>query len=237
MIELCLHIYHPKHTHALLKTFASIFSRIDRVLVSTPVPAVADITQRLSHIRMLPPYRIIGVENERNDWSGYLPLLKQVRSDTFIIGNDSIVNRRIIRKRDVETLLELTTGWERPCLVGELDTARASVPIDGRSSSTWVSSYLFGMKLKDTKAEHIAEWLETHSNTISDHTQEVFMAFIVKSRPNLLANDAAIRGKLSAMYLERLLTEYATAESFDIVSQYGGNWNRKIRKLIEVKFL
>jgi len=39
------------------------------------------------------------------------------------------------------------------------------------------------------------------------------------------------------MYLERLLTHHAATNQFDIVSQYGGNWKRKVYRLIESKFL
>ncbi|GAA0635324.1 hypothetical protein GCM10009016_27440 [Halomonas beimenensis] len=89
----------------------------------------------------------------------------------------------------------------------------------------------------NNKAEQIASWLESRSSYIPENTCKFFMAHLEKSRPELLALDRNACGKLSAMYLERLLTEYAVLNEFDIVSQYGGSWSRKLFKLIEARVL
>ncbi len=150
----------------------------------------------------------------------------------MIFGNDSIVNRRIIRSYDVKSLYEITSESDRPCLVGELDTMRVSVPINGRSSSAWVSSYLFGLKLGTAEAKQVSVWLKQRSATIEDCARDAFAAFLEKRRPDI----TTVEGKLSAMYLERLLSEYAASEGFEIVNQYAGNWGRKVRKLMEAHF-
>lgn len=237
MTDLCLHIYYPENTRQLLNSFSEVLSRTEHVFVTTPAQGVPSVTEILLHIDNFPPYKVMPIDNTFHDWSGYLALLRASDADTLIVANDSIVNRRIIRKRDVTKLFELVTRSFRPSLVGELDVALESVCIDGRSSMSWVSSYMFGLKLKAGSNELVAEWLESRCSKIPASTQKSFMAHLDESRRDLLTAEGIPKGKLTAMYLERLLMEYATAEGFDIVSLYGGNWSRKVARLLENKFL
>ena len=237
MINLCLHIYDPNNTQALLGYFSERISHVDRILISAPSCAVGTIGNILKTISDIPPFEIYSVANTSNDWSGYLTLLRECKVDTLIVGNDSIVTRRIIRKRDAAELFDLTVNAVRPCLVGELDSAKVSVIVDGRSSTSWVSSYMFGLKFGLTTPVQAADWIEGRRLSITPEAKASFMSYLSINRPELIARELPADGKLSAMYHERLLTEYAMRQSFDIVSQYGGNWMRKFARFIESIFL
>ena len=238
MFDLCLHIYAPGHADPMLKTFQPICDRVEQILISVPEGNTQAMKMALSHADMAHKATVIGVGNTYNDWAGFLALLGEVQSDRMLFGNDSLINRRLIRKADIVQLADLVENASRPSLIGELDTARASVPVAGYSSAAWVSSFLFGLTMGNgLNAQGLRQHLLADCQSIPSATREVFLAFLAARRRALLDANPDGGGKLYAMYLERLLTHHAAAHEFEIVSQYGGNWNRKVRRLAESKFL
>ena len=238
MYELCLHIYAPAHTRPMLRKFQLVMGRAQRVLISTPKPRVDEVRALVDQGAPDADVEIIGVDNTYNDWSGFLGLFSKVTADRLIFGNDSLINRRLIRKADLVQLAGLVESAKRPSLIGELDTGRVSVPVGGYSSTAWVSSFLFGMYLADgIDAQNLGRSLTAQCDTIPAQTRDFFLTFLRQRRPGLLKANPDGGGKLHAMYLERLLTHHAATNQFDIVSQYGGSWNRKVYRLIESKFL
>ena len=238
MFELCLHIYAPAHTRPMLKKFQPVIGRAQRVLISTPEPRVEEVRALVYQDAPDTDVEIIGVDNTYHDWSGFLALFAKVTADRLIFGNDSLINRRLMRKANITQLAGMVESVKRPSLIGELDTGRVSVPVEGCSSTAWVSSFLFGMYLAgDMDAKSLGRILAAECHTIPEQTRQAFLAFLHQRRQGLLKANPDGGGKLHAMYLERLLTHHAEANEFDIVSQYGGDWNRKICRLIESKLL
>lgn len=238
MYELCLHIYVPAHTRPMLEKFQPVIDRAERVLISTPEPRVEEVRTLVYQKAPDADVEIIGVDNTYNDWSGFLALFAKATASRLIFGNDSLINRRLMRKADITQLASMVESAKRPSLIGELDTGSISVPVGGRSSTAWVSSFLFGMYLADgIDAQNLGRTLALQCDRIPAQTRDAFLTFLRLRRPGLLEANPDGEGKIHAMYLERLLTHHAAALQFDIVSQYGGNWKRRVYRLIESKFL
>lgn len=233
MVEMCLHIHDLQHAKPLWKKFRSLESRFEKYTISVPEKVVEQANDLFGALRLNVPYTVIGVENRYNDWSGYLALLRESKSSKLILCNDSVISRRFILHRDFQRLLDLLLSANRPCIIGELDTAKVSVPVNGRSSPCWISSYLFGLNIGDSPALQMATQLESLCENMSDQTNTFFLEYLGEHRKDLLKDDPRGGGKIVAMHLERLMTDYAIQNEFDIVSMYGGDWNRKVRKLVE----
>lgn len=233
MVEVCLHIYNIQHIKPLLKKFRPFESRFDHYIISVPVEAAVDADDHIKALGLSVPYTVVGVENRYNDWSGYLALLRRTKSKVLLFCNDSVISRRLIFHQDFQRLFDLLSGAGKPSIIGELDFAKVSVPVNGRSSVCWISSYLFGLKLGDNAAVQAAAILESTCENIHVQTRQFFLEYLGDRRKKLLKVDPSDGGKVFAMHLERLMTDYAIQNNFDIVSMYGGDWNRKIRKLVE----
>ena len=233
MVEACLHIHNIQHAKPLLKKFRLIQTRLSRFIISVPKSEVKRANDLFETLNFTTPHTTIGVENKYNDWSGYLALLQQSKSNKLIVCNDSVISRRLMVRRDFQRLFDLLDGAKSSSLIGELDTAKVSVSINGISSPCWISSYMFGLNLENISASELATQLERNCENIPEQTAAYFLNFLGNRRKDLLKSEPLGGGKIIAMHLERLLTDYAIQNEFDIVSMFGGDWNRKFRKLAE----
>lgn len=235
MTDLCLHIYSEKNTKKLLSKFSKIIKEFDNLIITTRPESVLAVTKKLDSIKNIPPFKILPVDNRYNDWSGYFELIRQ-SSTEIIIANDSLVYRRIITKSEIKNLYDLTFASSSPCLIGELDTSKNSVKIDGVSSISWISSYLFGMKLSSKQKEKFLENFKKNTTIIDNSTKEYFENYLKLKRPDFSKCNST-NGKILAMYFERLLFIFAQSNSFEIINNFAGSNKRKLSKLLESKIL
>lgn len=236
MFKLCLHVYNPDNMIVMLKKFQPVMQEVEGVLISTLCSQVEEVKEHIELAKLNFEADVIGTDNAFNDWSGYLALLEASSSDRMIFGNDSLINRRLIRKTDIVTLAGLVNNATGPSLIGELDTSRVSVPIGSYSSTAWISSFLFGLKMGNgIDARILGRNLKYNCQSIPEPARDWFLAYLSRHRSEFLSMNA--EGKLHAMYLERLLSHFLSQAEFEILNQYAGSWPRKIFRRLEGTFL
>lgn len=234
MTDLCLHIYSEKNTKKLLSKFTRIIGDFDNLFVTTRPEQVLSVTDKLNSIKNIPPFKVLPVDNKYNDWSGYFELIKK-SSPEIVIANDSLVYRRIITKSEIKNLFDLMITNSSPCLIGEIDTSKYSVKIDGVSSISWISSYLFGIKMSSILKEKFLEDFKINTTMIDNSTKEHFENYLKLKRPDL-SKCKSTNSKIIGMYFERLLFIFAQRNSFEIINNFAGSNKRKLLKLLESKF-
>lgn len=233
MVDLCLHIYNPTHAPALFRRCAGALAQAERVWLSTDHARRAPLQQVIGALNMQAPVEIIGTDNRYHDWSGYLAMMRATQNTRVLFGNETLVTRRLIGARHIARALDATRLAQTPTLLGELDRAQRSLRVAGRSNAAWISTCLFGLYSGDIPLRTMADRIEAEVKSIPDETQEAFGDYLRRRRPPLMSEGRAPKGKLAAMYLERVLSETALADGVDIVDIFAGDRARKLWKCLE----
>lgn len=176
------------------------------------------------------------VENKWNDWSGYLAFLTKIKkNDLIILCNDSIIGRRLISKSDVNEFIS-ALNIEGPALIGEVDSSKYSVDLNGWTSLSWVSSYLFAIQGCEFEFLDIEMEVIKSLKRIQNSVNHPFSDYLKKRRAELFIDENRRNAKQGGMFFERWLTRICIENGFNIVNCFAGNKRRKFEKFLENYF-
>jgi hypothetical protein len=227
-----IHLHNKEHFSKFIKKIEPLIAISDEVWISSQN---AEILKNAIQSEKLMGKNVetFVVDNKWHDWSGYLTFFSQIRlEDQLIVCNDSIVSRRIISKYDLEQFIR-SMNVEGPALIGEVDCAAASVDLDGWSSISWISTYLFAFKGGEINPSQIESAVIANINLIQTDSTHPFNAYLKKRRPKIFSDQESRLAKLGAMLFERWLTRLTIDGGVRIVNCFAGSKRRRFEKLLE----
>lgn len=229
---LALHLYSPKAVPELLHKLRPALNRVQEVWFSSATPMLsAYAMEQLSNTGL--PVRTFIVDNSWHDWSGYLSFLRAYDgASRLIIGNDSIVTRRVLSARSVQAFMDSLADQSR-LLAGELDTSSVSAQLQSWSSPCWISTYLFALSGITVDVDLLEKQVKQDVSAILSDRDHLFFKYLASRRPGIVASPHLLSAKLGAMCFERRLTRLAMDKGITIVHAFAGNPRRKIERWLE----
>lgn len=231
---LAFHIYELEKIESIIKKLNVIINSVDSIWISSPKQL------KLSSLQSLFPgkeLKLFEVNNDYFDWSGYLAFLSSFDGKgTLIIANDTIVSRRLLSKYSVLNFLETTSTsslFQDRFIVGDIDTAKESVNINGFSSCAWVSSYLFAIHGVKIDTVMLVDTAKECLNYVMDQPSNYFKTYLKSYRSEYYLEKKLLRSKLMTMILERQLSNYLMLEGVCFKNCFSGSKIRKIEKYFE----
>lgn len=229
---LAIHLFVERKVDGLFSKLVELIELADEVWLSSSNNILLEkAQQKLSasgrHLRCF------HVDNRWHDWSGYLSFLQESHlTNKMIICNDSIVSRRVISSHTMELFYD-TLKINGPVLIGELDTTKCSVDLNGWSSTSWVSTYLFSIQGLTVDVPQLVTAVEADVDRVLHVSQHFFNDYLNARRTNLVSTLGKRRAKLGAMFFERRLTRLVIESGLPIINFCAGSLIRKAERIIE----
>lgn len=227
-----LHVYDLNQLEPVLRKLQPALAVSQALWLASANPALHVAAEHARALFDL-PVRTFAVSNTWHDWSGFLAFLHAREPETqLIIANDSLTTRRVLGTQSVRAVVKASQGRTR-ALVGELDMAAESVPLQGESSACWISTYLFALSGIQLDTAQLEALVRADVGHIHDTPEHFFRRYLTQRRPSLTRQPDALQAKLGAMCFERHLTRIAMAQGADIVHAFAGSRLRKLERLLE----
>ena len=231
-LHLHLHLYSQEHLGRVVRLLSPVIERSASVLVTIPASVVDELRGEVN--RVLPAAHVLEAEAALLDWSGYLRAFSEVEASPLLVFcNDSVVTRRHTTRWSIRRFLTRCDEAPSRSLIGELDVSSESVCLDGRSSTAWISSYLFGTKGWLPDPARLVLELDAEVERQLAEESSLFMAHLRAHRPSYLSDPQALHSKVATMVLERRMTELASQDCVTITNAFGGSMVRKFERLAE----
>lgn len=226
-----VHLYHEGQIGRLLNFLTPLIEYSDSVCFTSGNAGLLERAKRICQ-PCVADVKGIQVNNKWHDWSGYLALMQESIGRRLIICNDSIVLRRVVMGNSLKRFLDAVKLEER-ALVGELDTAKCSVDLNGWSSGCWISTYMFAISGFTVDVGALERAVEEDVSRVGADRDHFFNDYLQQRRKNLAADPESHKAKLGAMFFERRLTKCAIEAGVSLVDFCAGSRVRKLERILE----